>query len=81
MKLPPGWITKWENIALYCNVHKDTVQKWYKYEGFPVFKLPGGTVCALPHMLDGWLVESNRLREEREKQAQPEQREEPQKKR
>lgn len=56
-----GWITTWRRIANYCGVSIDTVQRWERFHGLPVYRLPSGVnqgcslVMALPSELITWI--------------------------
>ncbi len=58
-----SWLTTWKSIAAYCDVSIDTVRRWEKLYGFPVFRLPSKrgfghkTIAAIPSEINTWLRE------------------------
>lgn len=51
-----GWLSGWKEIARYCDVTIQTVQKYADAMGLPIKKI-GNKVFALPADLDQWLRE------------------------
>lgn len=44
-------------VADYCNVSEDTVDRWRKYSGLPYLKLPGRFIRFRVADIERWLAE------------------------
>ena len=51
-----SWLVGRKAISDYMNVCWDTVRKWRREYGCPIYKGPGGRPTAMADELDEWLV-------------------------
>ncbi len=52
-----------EQIALLVGHSPDTVRRWHRAHGFPIYRLPDGRYATTRSMIDAWIFD--RYRKER----------------
>ena len=55
-----------EDIGLYLGIHRNTVSRWIKQEGFPACQLPDRTYMTTPALIDAWIIERRQVQAIRE---------------
>lgn len=55
-----GWLRGWKEIASYLGVHTRTAKRYFYELSMPVLQYP--SVSALPHEIDIWKIEYDRLK-------------------
>lgn len=56
-----GLLLGLDDIAGYLGVSKLTVREWWKKEGFPMAKLPGGRWATTPSAIDRWIFAMSKM--------------------
>ena len=51
-----GWLVGWKSICRFTKLSRKTLIPLIKNHELPVYSLPGGTVMALPELLNVWAI-------------------------
>ena len=59
-----GWLVGWKPICRFTHLSRKTLIPLIKNHELPVYSLPGGTVMAIPEMLNYWILHYTGRQEE-----------------
>jgi len=51
-----GWLVGWKSICRFTHLTRKTLIPLIKNHELPVYSLPGGTVMAIPELLNVWAI-------------------------
>jgi len=61
MSLGEGWLSGWEAIARHIGRSVRTAKRYHYLYSMPVRRVPPGSVHALSHEIDLWLVKFDEI--------------------